>query len=62
MQILSRSLCGGGVKGKGYEVWGGAPENLLSMGPERPCYAIVVQDISYGPWPLGPYGPAPVMI
>ena len=37
MQSLSRGVCGGGVNG--YEVWGGAPESPLSMGPERPRYA-----------------------
>ena len=32
VQSLSRGVCG-------YEVWGGAPESPLSMGPERPRYA-----------------------
>ena len=41
VESLSRGVCRGGVKGIKlcYEVWGGAPESLLSMGPERPCYA-----------------------
>ena len=30
---------GEGSKEYGFEVWGGAPENPLSMGPERSRYA-----------------------
>ena len=39
-----------GWKELGYEVWGGAPESPLSMGPERPCYAHCDQSMDQVLW------------
>ena len=38
---LSKSVLGVGQRNKVIQYWGGAPESLLSMGPERPRYATV---------------------
>ena len=40
MQSMSRDVCGGGGQRNKVMKYGeGAPESLLSMGPERPRYA-----------------------